>query len=123
VLKLFTDTGRQDGYIQQVNSPDGGSGIGVSIEVWQDAAGAKAYFDQFPQPPAEAKAQPFALPQPLGEQSFAYRYAAGAGSGTSIAWRRGRVVLGVGETASGQAVLDHLQQIAALLDAKAQAAQ
>jgi hypothetical protein len=123
VLKLFNDTGRQDGYIQQITSPDSGSGIGVSIEVWGDAAGAKAFFDQYPSPPAEVKAQPFTLPQPLGDQSYAYQYALGAGSGTSIAWRRGRVVLGVGEPASGQAALDHLLQIAAILDAKAQAAQ
>ncbi len=123
VLKLFNDTGRQDGYIQQISSPDSGSGIGVSIEVWGDAAGAKAFFDQYPSPPADVKAQPFTLPQPLGDQSYAYQYALGAGSGTSIAWRRGRVVLGVGEAASGQAALDHLLQIAAILDAKAQAAQ
>lgn len=123
VLKLFNDTGRQDGYIQQISSPDGGSGMGVSIEVWGDAAGAKAYFGQFPSPPAEVKAQPFTLPRPLGEQSFAYQYALGAGSGTSIAWRRGRVVLGIGEAASGQAALDHLLEIAMILDAKAQAAQ
>ncbi len=123
VLKLFNDTGRQDGYIQQITSPDSGSGIGVSIEVWGDAAGAKAFFDQFPSPPADVKAQPFTLPQPLGDQSFAYQYALGAGSGTSIAWRRGRVVLGIGEAASGQAALDHLLQIAAILDAKAKAAQ
>jgi len=123
VLKLFNDTGRQDGYIQQISSPDTGSGIGVSIEVWGDEAGAKAFFDQYPSPPADVKPQPFTLPQPLGDQSYAYQYALGAGSGTSIAWRRGRVVLGVGEAASGQTVLDHLLQIAAILDAKAQAAQ
>ncbi len=123
VLKLFNDTGRLDGFVQQINSPDSSSGIGVSIEIWQDEAGAKAYFDQFPSPPAEVKPQQFTLPSPLGDQSTAYQYAIGAGSGTSIAWRRGRVVLGVGEPASGQAALDHLLQIAAILDAKAQAAQ
>lgn len=123
VLKLFNDTGREDGFIQQISSPDTGSGIGVSIEVWRDEAGAKAFFDQFPSPPAEVKPQPFDLPTPLGDQNFAYRYALGAGSGTSIAWRRGRVVLGIGEPASGDAALNHLLQIAAILDAKALAAQ
>ncbi|HLZ68953.1 MAG TPA: hypothetical protein VKV26_03485 [Dehalococcoidia bacterium] len=123
VLKLFNDTGRLDGFIQQISSPDSASGVGVSIEVWKDEAGAKLYFDQFPSPPAEVKPQPFTLAQPLGDQSTAYHYTIGAGGGTSIAWRRGRVLLGVGEPAASQAALDHLLQIAALLDAKAKAAQ
>jgi hypothetical protein len=128
LLDRLNKTGRIGGYIQQINAGDGEAGIGVTEEVWKDAAGAKAYFDDFPRPAKSIKYQEITLPQQLGEQVFAYEYTltgpAGNQTGYSIAWRNGRFILGVGEAfPTGKESLDKLMTLATLLDAKATAAQ
>jgi len=120
VLDRMNKTGRLGGYVQQLTTPDGPTAA-YTIEVWKDAAGAKAYFDQFPRPDKSLSYKVITLPQPLGDQSFAYQYDAGSKTGYSIAWRRGRFILGAGDSfASGKESLDRIMQIVNLLDQKAQ---
>ncbi|MHB8574309.1 MAG: hypothetical protein ACYDCQ_03160 [Dehalococcoidia bacterium] len=121
VLALMNSTGRIGGDVQQVFTPDGGNGAGVSIEAWDSAEGAKVYFDQFPKP-ANVQYHEVTLPQVPGDQVFAYQYTAGAGSGISIAWRRGRFIIGVGEALGADQSLDNLMQLIQILDGKAQKA-
>ncbi len=124
VLDLMNTTGRLGGYLRQITTPDSPGGAGVTIDVWKDAAGAKQYFDQYPRPAAGTQYQEITLPQPLGEQSFAIQVTGNGQIGYSIAWRRGRIILGVGEFfLPDKASLDALQPLIDLLDQKAQAAQ
>jgi|GEM_PF-3265412 len=123
VLDLLNSTGRQDGYIEQISGP-GGSSFGVSIQIWRDAAGAKAFFDQHPLPDSSVSYQQVQLDTPIGEQYQALKISAGAGSSYALSWRVGRVVLGIGGDAGpdgkpSQAML----QLVDLLTKRAQAAQ
>jgi len=120
VLERMNETGRLGGYVQQLSTRDGPTAA-YTIEVWKDAAGARAYFDQFPKPDKSLSYKVITLPQTLGDQSFAYQYDAGSKTGYSIAWRRGRFILGAGDSfASGKESLDRIMQIVNLLDQKAQ---
>ncbi len=124
VLQRMNETGRLGGYLRQITTPDSAGGAAITIDVWKDAAGAKQYFDQYPRPAAGTQYQEITLPQPLGEQSFAIQVTANGQTGYSISWRRGRIILGVGEFfPPGKASLDALQPLIDLLDRKAQAAQ
>jgi len=122
VLKQLNDTGRQGGYVQSLTSVDGPGGA-FTVDIWKDAAGAKSYFDQFPRPPQGITFQEIQLPQPLGEQSFAYEYRLNGQTGYSLAWRRGRIILGLGlQYFPGKESLDKVLALAMQLDQKAQAA-
>lgn len=124
VLQRMNATGRLGGYLRQITTPDSPGGAAITIDVWKDAAGAKAYFDQYPRPQVGTHYQEITLPQPLGDQSFAIEVMANGQTGYSISWRRGRIVLGVGEFfAPDKASLDALQPLIEMLDKKAQAAQ
>jgi hypothetical protein len=124
VLQRMNETGRLGGYLRQITTPDSDGGAAITIDVWKDAAGAKQYFDQYPRPAAGTQYQEITLPQPLGEQSFAIQVTLNGQTGYSISWRRGRIILGVGEFfPPGKASLDALQPLIDLLDKKAQAAQ
>lgn len=123
VLRRMNETGRLGGYLRQITTPDSAGGAAITIDVWKDAAGAKQYFDQYPRPQAGTQYREITLPQPLGEQSFAIEVMANGQTGYSISWRRGRIILGVGEFfPPGKASLDALQPLIDLLDQKAQAA-
>lgn len=120
VMDLMTKTGRAGGFIEQIITPDSSNGAGTSVEVWRDATGAKTYFDSYPRPEAGFQYQQIDVPG-LGDQLFAYRYTAGGRIGYSIAWRRGRVVLGAGETLNpGNDSIDRILMLVQLLDKKAQ---
>ncbi len=122
VLKQLNDTGRQGGFVQSLTNV-GGQGGAFTVDVWKDATGAKSYFDQFPRPPKGITFQEIQLPQPLGEQSFAYEYQLNGQTGYSLAWRRGRVILGLGlQYFPGKESLDKVMALAMQLDQKAQAA-
>jgi hypothetical protein len=115
-------TGRTDGYIEQITTPESSNGAGVSVEVWQDATGAKAYFDNYPRPSSDVDYQQIDVPG-LGDQVFAYRYTINGQTGYSIAWRRGRIILGVGEMVGNASDgLEKVLAVARLVDQKAQAA-
>jgi len=121
VLERMNSTGRVDGYIQQITAAEAANGVGVSIEVWSAASGAKTYFDQFPRPESDVKYEEITVPNAPGEQLFAYKYQVNGQTGYSISWRRGRLILGVGAlTAGGTAALDKLMTLANVLDKKAQ---
>lgn len=122
VLDQMNKTGRLGGYVQQLTTPDGPTAA-YTIEVWRDAAGAQSYFDNYPKPDKSLQTQEITLPQPLGDQSYAYQYQANGRTGYSIAWRRGRIILGAGDAfATGKETLDRIMVIVNLLDMKAQAA-
>ncbi len=124
VLQRMNETGRLGGYLRQITTPDSAGGAAITIDVWKDAAGAKQYFDQYPRPAAGTQYQEITLPQPLGDQTFAIQVTLNDQNGYSISWRRGRIILGVGEFfPPGKASLDALQPLIDLLDKKAQAAQ
>lgn len=123
VLDLLNSTGRQDGYVEQINGP-GSSSFGVSIQVWKDAAGAKAFFDQHPLPDSSVSYQQVQLDQPIGEQYQALKIAVGAGSRYALSWRVGRVVLGIGGDAGPDGKPSQsMLQLVDLLTKRAQAAQ
>jgi hypothetical protein len=123
VLDLLNSTGRQDGYIEQIVGP-GNSSFGVSIQVWKDAAGAKAFFDQHPLPDSSVSFQQVQLDQPIGEQYQALKIADGSSSRYALSWRVGRVVLGIGGDAGpdGKPSREMLQLVD-VLTKRAQAAQ
>lgn len=124
VLQRLKDSGRQGGFFQQITMADSPGGAGITIDVWKDAAGAKAYFDDYPRPDKSVDFSEISLPRPLGEQSFAIEYRVNGQTGYSLAWRRGRIVIGAGASfPPGKASLDKLQPLLDLLDKKAQAAQ
>ena len=124
LLKRMNDTGRLGGFFQQIGMADSPGGAGITIDVWQDAAGAKAYFDDYPRPEGNVDLNEIPVPQPLGEQSYAIEYRLNGQTGYSLAWRRGRIILGAGAAfPPGKAALDKLQPLLDLLDKKAQAAQ
>jgi hypothetical protein len=122
VLKQMQDTGREGGFVQSLTNADGPGGA-FTVDIWKDATGARAFFDQFPKPDKSITYQEIQLPQPLGEQSFAYQYQTNGQPGYSLAWRRGRLILGLGlQYSSGKESLDKVMALAMLLDQKAQAA-
>ena len=123
VLSLFTSSGRQDGFVQQIAGPNGET-FGVSYGVWQDAAGAKQFMDNHPLPDSSVTFQQVQLDQPLGDQYQALQIGSGASSSYALSWRVGRVVLGLGGAAGadGKPSAD-LLQLANLLTQRAQAAQ
>jgi hypothetical protein len=122
VLSLLNSTGRQDGFIEQVNGPNGT--FALSIQVWQDAAGAKTFFDQHPVPDNTVQFKTVQLDQPLGEQYQALLIGSGAQATYALSWRVGRVVLGIGGAAGadGKPSADMLQ-LADFMTKRAQAAQ
>jgi len=123
VLSRMNATGRLGGLVQQITSPDSQGGLGVTIDVWKDAAGAKTFFDQYPRPDPSITYKEITLPQPPGEQVFAIQASTNGQTAYSVSWRRGRLILGVGEIfPAGKESLDKLQPIIDLVDRKAQAA-
>jgi len=123
VLQRMNQTGRLGGYLRQFTTQESPSGAAITIDVWQDAAGAKQYFDQYPRPEAGTQYHEVTLPRPLGDQSFAIEVTSNGQTGYSLSWRRGRIILGVGEFfPAGNASLAALQPLIDLLDQKAQAA-
>ncbi len=122
VLDRMRKTGRVGGFVQSLTTSDGPGGA-FTIDVWKDAAGATAYFDQYPKPPKSLTFQEVTLPQPLGDQSFAYQYQTNGRMGYVLTWRRGRLILGIGlQYFPGKESLDKITALATLLDQKAQAA-
>ena len=121
-LQLMQRTGRVGGYVQQIADAGSANGAGVSIEVWNDAAGAATYFEHYPHPESSTTYEPIDVPG-LGEQVFAYRYESNGSSGYAVAWRRGRLVLGVGEMVRAGQSVDHVLELAKALDKKARSVQ
>lgn len=122
VLDRMRQTGRLGGFVQSLTNSEGPGGA-FTIEVWKDAAGATAYFDHYPRPDKSSIYQEISLSQPLGEQSFVYQYQANGQTGYSLAWRRGRIILGMGmQYFPGKESLDKVTALAMMLDQKAQAA-
>ncbi|HZU77577.1 MAG TPA: hypothetical protein VFA70_12490 [Dehalococcoidia bacterium] len=122
-LSLMNSTGRQIGLVQQVSTPDSSSGAGISIEVWQDDTGAKAWMDSYPAPESDLSPQRLTPPQTVGDQTILYRFNQNGTIIYSMTWRRGRVVLGVGEPFGSDAgAIEKLMQLVNILDAKAVAA-
>ncbi len=122
VLDQMRKTGREGGFVQSLTDTDGPGGA-FTIDVWKDAAGAIAFFDQYPKPPGSLVHQEITLAQPLGEQSFAYQYQMSGRTGYVLSWRRGRLILGIGlQYFPGKESLDKITALAAQLDKKAQAA-
>ncbi len=120
VMELMARTGRGGGYIEQITTAESSNGAGMSIEVWLDAAGAKTYFDSYPRPEAGFQYEQIDVPG-LGDQVFAYRYHSNGRTGYAISWRRGRIVMGVGESLDpANDSIDHVMTIVNLLDKKAQ---
>lgn len=123
VLDRMNATGRLGGILQQIITPLNPSGAGVTVDVWKDAAGAKAFFDQFPRPEPGVSYSDFTPPRQVGDQTFAIRYQIGGSVGYVINWRRGRLILGVGDQfPAGKESVDELMTIVDLLDQNAQAA-
>jgi hypothetical protein len=122
VLSLLNSTGRQDGFIEQVNGPSGT--FALSIQVWQDATGAKTFFDQHPVPDNTVQFKTVQLDKPLGDQYQALLIGSGAQATYALSWRVGRVVLGIGGAAGadGKPSADMLQ-LADFMTKRAQAAQ
>jgi hypothetical protein len=123
VLARMNATGRRGGILQQIITPLNPTGAGITVEVWKDAAGAKQYFDQYPRPEKSLKYQVIDPPRQVGDQTFAIRYELGGNVGYVISWRRGRLILGVGDQFQpGKESLDELMALVDLLDKNAQAA-
>ncbi|HEY8837472.1 MAG TPA: hypothetical protein VIO16_07300 [Dehalococcoidia bacterium] len=122
VLQLMNSTGKMGGYIQQVITPNAANGAGVSIEVWRDADGARTYFASFPKPESSIQYQMITVPG-LADDVYAYQYKTNGGTGYSIAWRRGRLIIGVGEVVKLGESVDPVLQLAKLIDQKIQAVQ
>ncbi|HZU77576.1 MAG TPA: hypothetical protein VFA70_12485 [Dehalococcoidia bacterium] len=122
VVTLMQQTGRLGGIAQALTTGDGATGAGVSIEVWRDAQGAQRYFAQYPRPEGPGQITKITLPQPLGDESFAYQIEQNGQITYAVNWRRGRLILGVGERfPASQASLDKTLAIAQALDKKAAA--
>jgi hypothetical protein len=120
VVDLMQQTGRLGGIAQGLATTDGATAAGVSIEVWKDAQGAQQYFAHYPQPEGPAQITRLSLPQPLGDESFAYQIEQNGQLSYAVNWRRGRIILGVGETfPPSQASLGKTMAIALALDKKA----
>jgi len=123
VLARMNSTGRLGGLLQQIITPNSAGGAGVTVDVWRDEAGAKAFFDQFPRPEQSIKYEEISLPKSLGDQYFAFKANVGGQVDYSVTWRRGRIILGTGELyPAGHDSLDNLTTLIDLLDKKAQAA-
>ena len=122
VLQLMNNTGKMGGYIQQVITLDAANGAGVSVEVWKDAEGARSYFVNFPKPDPSLQYQVISVPG-LADDVFAYQYKTNGGTGYSIAWRRGRLIVGVGEVVKLGGLVDPVLQLAKLIDQKIQTIQ
>jgi hypothetical protein len=124
VVNRMDATGRLGGIAEAIVTTDGATGAGASIDVWRDAEGCKQYFDQYPKPAEGIVATPVQLPHALGEQSVALQIKQNGQAGYSIAWRRGRLILGVGEVfPPGQDSLTKTMLIADALDKKAASVQ
>ncbi|MGI8550688.1 MAG: hypothetical protein ACR2PL_07860 [Dehalococcoidia bacterium] len=121
VAKEIHDTGRQGGIAQQVLSPTADAGqIGLTIESFKDADGAKQWVNKLPTPPSSLKSTPANLPQQLGEQSNATHWTQGDTAGYVVNFRRGRLVFGLGISApNGKESLEPLIALAKKLDDKA----
>jgi hypothetical protein len=117
----IADTGRQGGLGQQIFPPAGVAGsIGVSIESFKDAAGAKHWAAEPPGMQAGLNATPVDPGGSFGEASSAVHWNQGAQSGYVLNFSRGRIVYGVGLAApSGQESLAPVQELARSLDQKA----
>jgi hypothetical protein len=123
VLDRMNATGRLGGILQQIITPLNPAGAGITVEVWKDAAGAEAYFDQFPRPEPGVKYSEFTPPKQVGDQTFAIRYEVGGSVGYVISWRRGRLILGIGDAfPPGKESVDELMSLVDILDQNAQAA-
>jgi hypothetical protein len=123
VVTRMLDTGRLGGLAQGLTTTDGAAAAGDTIDVWRDAAGAKQYFDRYPDPGGDTKFSRVDLPHPVGDQSFALHVETNGQAGYVVNWRRGRLLLGVGETfPAGKDSLDKIMVIVDALDKKAQAA-
>jgi hypothetical protein len=123
VLNLFNSSGRQDGFVEQINGPDG-SPFGVSYGVWSDAAGAKQFMDNHPVPDSTVTYKQVQLDQPLGDQYQALEIGSGSSAAYALSWRVGRVVLGLGGAAGSDGKPSAaMLQLATLLTQRAQAAQ
>lgn len=122
VFDRMNATGRLGGILQQITTPLNPAGAGITVDVWKDASGAKTFFDQFPRPEAGVQYTDFTPPKPVGDQSFGIRYQIGGTVGYVLSWRRGRLILGIGDAfPAGKESVDELMTLVNLLDQNAQA--
>jgi len=114
-------TGREGGLGQQVFSPPGQPGdIGVTVEIFPDAAGAARWATEPPDMVPDLSPKPAAMTQAPGEHASATHWQQGATGGYVLSFNRGPVVLGVGISAPlGQESLDVALDLARRLDEKA----
>lgn len=119
--KELTAVGRQGGLAEQVLPPSGvASSIGISIEVFNDAAGAQQWATNPPALPDELSPTPADPTQQIGDAISAVHWTQGAQSGYVLSFSRGRVVFGIGIAAStGQESLAPALDLALILDQKA----
>lgn len=114
-------TGRKGGLGQQVFSPPGQPGdIGVTVEIFPDAAGAARWAAEPPDMAPDLNPKPATMTQPPGEHASATHWQQGGTGGYVVSFNRGSVVLGIGISAPlGQESLDVALDLARRLDEKA----
>jgi hypothetical protein len=117
----ITETGRQGGLGQQLFGPGSVVGsLGLSIELFKDAAGARRWAAQPPPSPAALQMTPVEADRSFGDASSVMHWSQGAQSGYVLSFSEGSVVYGLGlQAPSGQESLAPLETLAQSIDKKA----
>ena len=117
----MSDTGRQGGLGQQLTGPPSIAGtLGVSIELFKDAAGAQRWASQPPASSPALQMTPEPVDRPFGDASSAMHWSQGGQSGYVLSFSQGRIVYGLGiQAPAGQESLVPLEVLAQSLEQKA----
>jgi hypothetical protein len=116
------EVARQGGIGQQLFPPGNvAASMGVSIEVFKDAAGAKRWASNPPSLPAGLNPTAADPQEQIGDAISATHWTQGGQSGYVLSFSRGRVVFGIGVSApTGHESLTPALDVAQKLNQKAQ---
>jgi hypothetical protein len=120
-MQEIMETGRQGGLGQQLFGPATVVGsLGLSIELFKDAAGARRWASQPPPSPAALQMTPVTAARSFGDVSSVMHWSQGAQSGYVLSFSEGAVVYGLGlQAPAGQESLAPLEALAQSIDKKA----
>jgi hypothetical protein len=120
-MQEMSDTGRQGGLGQQLFGPGSVVGtLGLSIELFKDAAGARKWATQPPSSPPALQMVTAPADRTFGDASSVMHWSQGAQSGYVLSFSEGPIVYGLGlQAPTGQESLAPLDTLAQNIERKA----
>jgi len=120
-MQEMTETARQGGLGQQLFGPGSMAGtLGLSIELFKDAAGAQRWASEPPPSPPALQMAPVSADRRFGDASSVMHWSQGAQSGYVLSFSEGPIVYGLGlQAPAGQESLAPLETLAQSIEQKA----